>query len=360
MRRLDLDARLGIAVPDALALAALGYLLLPALMFLGAWLRWPLGAAAVGAGLAGFALTPGWRGGWPLGRRATLACVAGGAAWALLASGTHHLLYAAVDWQIRDALLHDLARGPWPVSYMVGDLSWLLRAPLGYYLPAAATGPALAQAAADTPLLVLPAFPVGRSGEHTAFPGTLTLGAETLSRVWFEIGQSVHRAGLRKLVIVNSHGGQPQICDIVALDLRMRLGMLAVVANTFAFGEPAGLFPEEERRHGIHAGAHETSILLHLQPATVRTARIDVFQPASAAHDQHHRELRFHGKVAMGWATQDLHPQGACGDARLASAAAGQAIVEHVAARLAVLLDEVSRYPLANLKTGPLDARRAP
>ena len=219
---------------------------------------------------------------------------------------------------------------------------------------------ALAQVAAETPLLVLPAFPVGRSDEHTAFPGTLTLGAETLSRVWFEIGQSVHRAGLRKLVIVNSHGGQPQICDIVALDLRMRLGMLAVVANTFAFGEPAGLFPEEERRHGIHAGAHETSILLHLQPATVRTALIDVFQPASAAHDQHHRELRFHGKVAMGWATQDLHPQGACGDARLASAAAGQAIIEHVAARLAVLLDEVSRYPLANLKTGPLDARRAP
>lgn len=76
---------------------------------------------------------------------------------------------------------------------------------------------------ADTPLLVLPIFPVGRSDEHAAFPGTLTLGAETLSRVWFEIGQSVHRAGLRKLVMVNSHGGQPQVCDIVAQDLRVRL-----------------------------------------------------------------------------------------------------------------------------------------
>lgn len=217
---------------------------------------------------------------------------------------------------------------------------------------------ALAKVAADTPLLILPAFPVGRSDEHAAFPGTLTLGAETLSRVWFEIGQSVHRAGLRKLVMVNSHGGQPQICDIVAQDLRMRLDMLAVVANTFAFGEPEGLFPEEERRHGIHAGAYETSILLHLQPASVRTALVDAFQPASVAHAKAHRELRFHEGVTIGWATQDLHPLGACGDARLASAAAGRALVEHVAARLAMLLDEVSRYPLTNLKNGPLDMDR--
>jgi creatinine amidohydrolase len=213
---------------------------------------------------------------------------------------------------------------------------------------------------ADTPLLVLPIFPVGRSDEHAAFPGTLTLGAETLSRVWFEIGQSVHRAGLRKLVMVNSHGGQPQICDIVAQDLRVRFDMLAVVANTFAFGEPEGLFPEEERRHGVHAGASETSILLHLQPGSVRTLLVDDFRPASLAHEKRYRELRFHDHVTIGWATQDLHPLGACGDARLASATAGRAIIEHVAARLAVLLDEVSRYPLTNLKKGPLDADRAP
>lgn len=219
---------------------------------------------------------------------------------------------------------------------------------------------ALALVATDTQLLVLPAFLIGRSDEHAAFPGTLTLGAETLSRVWFEIGHSVHRAGLRKLVIVNSHGGQPQICDIVAQDLRMRRDMLAVVANTFAFGEPEGLFPEEEHRHGIHAGANETSILLHLQPGSVRPALVDNFRPASLAHGKRHRELRFHDHVTIGWATQDLHPLGACGDARLASAAAGHAIIEHVAARLAVLLDEVSRYPLSNLKKGPLDADRAP
>jgi creatinine amidohydrolase len=131
--------------------------------------------------------------------------------------------------------------------------------------------------------------------------------------------------------------------------------MLAVVANTFAFGEPEGLFPEEERRHGIHAGANETSILLHLAPQSVRLDLVDAFRPTSLGHASTHRELRFHEHVTIGWATQDLHPLGACGDARLASAAAGQAIVEHAAARLAVLLEEVSRYPLANLKKGPLE-----
>ena len=134
-----------------------------------------------------------------------------------------------------------------------------------------------------------------------------------------------------------------------------QLDMLAVVANTFAFGEPEGLFPEEERRHGIHAGAHETSILLHLHPGSVRTVLVDDFRPASLAHEKCYRELRFHDHVTIGWATQDLHSLGACGDARLASATAGRAIIEHVAVRLAVLLDEVSRYPLTNLKKGPLD-----
>lgn len=107
----------------------------------------PIAVGATAAGLLGFALTPGWRGGWPLARRSTLACAIGGLAWAVLASGTHHLLHAAVDWQIRDAVLHDLARGEWPVAYMIGDLAWLLRAPLGYYLPAAMAGPELAMAA---------------------------------------------------------------------------------------------------------------------------------------------------------------------------------------------------------------------
>jgi creatinine amidohydrolase len=216
---------------------------------------------------------------------------------------------------------------------------------------------ALERIAPDTPVLVLPECPVGKSDEHAAFPGTLTLSTATLLALWTELGESVRRAGLRKLVIVNAHGGQGHVARIVAQDLRLRHGMLAVVANTYGFGEPAGLFPADEARHGIHGGANETSLMRWLAPGSVREHAVADFTPASVALEARTRELRFHGNGAMAWATQDLHPRGACGDARLASAEAGRAIVEHAAARLAVLLDEVAAQPLDGLRDGPLDGQ---
>ncbi|MFN9773733.1 MAG: creatininase family protein [Burkholderiales bacterium] len=212
---------------------------------------------------------------------------------------------------------------------------------------------ALARTAPDTTVLTLPPCPVGKSDEHLAFPGTLTLGTQTLMRLWYELGESVHRAGLRKLVIVNAHGGQGHVARIVSQDLRVRLGMVAVAANTYGFGEPAGLFPEAETRHGIHGGAIETSLMLHLDPDAVRRERVADFPAASAALEARGGELRLHGNGALAWATQDLNPEGACGDARLANAEAGRAIVAHAAGRLARLLDEVAAYPLEALRDAP-------
>ena len=104
-----------------------------------------------------------------------------------------------------------------------------------------------------TPVLVLPTTAVGKSNEHLAYPGTLTLSAETLARVWYELGASVRRAGLRKLLLFNGHGGQPQVMQIVARELRIDHGMLTVAANWFSWGLPEGLFDAAEIRHGIHA-----------------------------------------------------------------------------------------------------------
>ena len=78
------------------------------------------------------------------------------------------------------------------------------------------------------------------------------------------------RTGIRKLVLFNSHGGQPQIMDIVARDLRVRLAMMVVAYSWYAGGLPAGLFDDAEVQHGIHAGAIETSMMLHLRPDLVR------------------------------------------------------------------------------------------
>jgi creatinine amidohydrolase len=213
---------------------------------------------------------------------------------------------------------------------------------------------ALALLPAEFPLLVLPALTVGKSNEHLAFPGTLSLSAETLQHLWLDIAASVHRAGFRKLLLLNSHGGQPQIADIVVRELRVRHAMLAVAAHTYGFGVPEGCLPAEELKHGIHGGAVETAMMLHLRPDLVWRDAIANFRPASIDLERDYRQLRFEGSTGIGWQTQDLNPAGACGDARLATPELGRRIVEHIAQGLAELLREVSAFPLDALRPGPL------
>ena len=202
----------------------------------------------------------------------------------------------------------------------------------------------------DLPVLTMPMVPYGFSMEHTAYPGTVSLSAETLVRLLVEIGESVHGAGLRRLVIVNGHGGQPQILDIVARELRTRLGMLVVPCSWWRLGLPEGLFPPAELAHGIHGGAVETSMMLHLAPGLVNRAEVRNFESLGAEAESEFRRLSATGPVAFAWAAQDLNPVGVCGDARLAEAGHGRSLVEFAAAGLAELLEEVGRFPLDALR----------
>jgi creatinine amidohydrolase len=211
-------------------------------------------------------------------------------------------------------------------------------------------GAAVARMAPDFPALVLPAMPIGKSNEHTAFPGTLTLSHETLGRLWFEIGESVHRAGCRKLILFNSHGGQPQVMEIVCRELRVRLSMFAVSCSWFRVTDTRDLFSAREREFGIHGGEAETSVMLHLHPDLVRMDRAENFEPASMAIARDYRLLTPEGAVGFGWQTQDLHPAGACGDAAAADAARGATAVERGAQGLLDLIAEVARYPLSAIR----------
>jgi creatinine amidohydrolase len=208
----------------------------------------------------------------------------------------------------------------------------------------------------DLPAVILPTLPVGKSDEHAAFPGTLTFSAATLMAMWSEIGDSVARAGVRKLVVLNSHGGQIAPMDIVARDLRLRHKMLVVAANWFAMGLPSGLFTPEEERFGIHAGDMETSVMRALHPDLVQMDHARDFRPLVADLGTKHLGLTPAGKLA--WAAQDLHPAGACGNASLATAEKGQQVIDHAARQIVALLQEVDRMPLDHLDRAPdLDAR---
>ena len=201
----------------------------------------------------------------------------------------------------------------------------------------------------EFPALVLPAMPVGKSDEHLAFPGTLTLSYETLARLWFEIGESVFRAGCRKIILFNSHGGQPQVMEIVCRELRVKLGMFAVSSSWFRMTDTRDLFSASEREFGIHGGEAETSLMLHLHPHLVAMDHAEDFVPRSVAIAKDYEILTPEGGVGFGWQTQDLHLAGACGNAAAADSSRGAVVVERAARRLLDLVSEVARYPLAEI-----------
>jgi creatinine amidohydrolase len=212
---------------------------------------------------------------------------------------------------------------------------------------------ALVRTPAELPVTALPMSWVGRSEEHVDYPGTLTFSAETLRRQWYELGSSVARAGLRKLLIFNSHGGQVQVMQIVARQLRIDHGMFTAAVSWPQLGLPDGMVDAAERRHGIHAGEVETSLMLALHPEHVRMDRAGDFTPLTKRAEGDFPILMGLGAAGFGWQAQDLHASGAAGDAALADAAKGEAILDHVAGRLVALFEEMVRWPLTNLKDGP-------
>jgi creatinine amidohydrolase len=208
---------------------------------------------------------------------------------------------------------------------------------------------ALVRMPADVPVLFLPLLPVGKSNEHIRFPGTLSLTYETLARVWLDIGASVHRAGCRRILFLNSHGGQPQVVDIVCRELRVELGMLAVGAACLRIAEKRDLFSEAELRHGIHGGQVETSVMLHLHPGLIEMELAEDFVALSVEMEKSGSILTPEGTIGFGWQTQDLHPSGALGNAAAADPKRGDEVIQRAATSLLRLIDEIAGYPLSRL-----------
>jgi creatinine amidohydrolase len=208
----------------------------------------------------------------------------------------------------------------------------------------------------DLDVLILPVQPVGKSDEHDAFPGTLTLTTGTALAAWTEIGQGIARSGCRRLVIVTSHGGNSALIDLVASELRGRLGMVAVTTSWARLGSPPGLFSDTEIAHGIHAGGIETALMLALRPDLVRTEAVADFPSRGRAMAEDYAVLRTGRPAALAWKAGDLNPSGAMGDARLGTAEAGHALLDHGTRIFVDLLREVSEFDFEAGTPSPGDA----
>lgn len=205
----------------------------------------------------------------------------------------------------------------------------------------------------ELPVTFLPMQKVGQSEEHIVFPGTLSLGGHTLSGILRDLGDGVHRAGVRKLVLVNSHGGNLQAMERAAFELRAQLGMLVVTISWHRFGYPPDTFARAEQIHGIHAGEIETAIMRAARPDLVRLQHAENFSSDAQAMEKDFEMLRLARPAGFGWMAQDLNPSGAVGNAAAATAAQGEAALAHGARAFVRLLREVDRFDLTRLRDAP-------
>ena len=218
-------------------------------------------------------------------------------------------------------------------------------------------------------VLALPPLDFGVSCEHSGFAGTLELSSETAAAAWCDVGACVARAGVRKLVLYNSHGGNHALAEVVARRLRLDHGMLTVLAMNLAQGcmpgsPSAELFPDDEVRYGIHGGALETSLMLHLRPELVSIAAAKDFA-SRAAKQPKTAQLQLHAlgfNTKTGWLSQDLNPHGVVGAAASESdAAKGEVLADASSAAFAELLVEVHAADVDEiLGTDPLYPPQGP
>jgi len=200
----------------------------------------------------------------------------------------------------------------------------------------------------DLDIRFLPVQCVGKSNEHLWAAGTITLTAETAMKAWTEIGLSLARAGVRKMIILNSHGGNMDLISIVSRELRVRAGMYCVRMGWGAGGSPEGLFGPQEQAQGIHGGDNETSLMLHFRPDTVDMSKAEDFR---WTHNQ--GDIPPVGGIAHGWIASDVNPAGVAGEAHLATAEKGAATAEHYVAQAIDVLLKISAQSLSGFAPVP-------
>jgi creatinine amidohydrolase len=202
----------------------------------------------------------------------------------------------------------------------------------------------------DFPAWVLPPLPVGASDEHMRLPGTLSLAPDTLSRIIYQYGAALSASGVRRLVLSNSHGGNRAALSNAGLRLRRKHGMLVVKVSYFEFPPPEMvMLAPSEWRHGLHAGALETAMMLHLRPDLVRLEEIRDARPLGAELEATMRRLTPEGAASFSWLAEDINRTGVAGNAQQADAAKGKLLVAYYGEVLADVIRDTRAFPLEQL-----------
>jgi len=213
---------------------------------------------------------------------------------------------------------------------------------------------AIERADEDLPLVFLPVQQVGWSEEHLDAVGTVTSSWKTLLPLWTDVALSVKRAGIHRLVVINSHGGNVPLMDILIQDLRVHYGMQASATNWLRFGYPEGMFSTDEIAYGIHGGEVETALMLAIRPDLVEMGKADLFLSEQQTRAEQNDHARFYGRKQTGWLASDLNPQGVVGNASRASPETGQRLLDHLVDGFLAYATELQRLPLPFPLSNPI------
>lgn len=220
----------------------------------------------------------------------------------------------------------------------------------GHHLPLATDtlinnlllGRALALLPPDRSIYALPPVHYGRSNEHLGFPGTLSVSAATFMAVLRDLGASVASAGFRRLALYNTHGGNSALIDVMARDLREEFNLRTFTLQGSAGAKLEGL-SAQERAYGFHAGEVETAFLLAAAPELVDSSAYTGNYIANVANPE--TLLPENAPATFAWLTRDIAESGVMGDPRPATAENGAKWIDKAAARLAVALEAMLRFP---------------
>jgi creatinine amidohydrolase len=193
----------------------------------------------------------------------------------------------------------------------------------------------------ETQAWILPTLPYTKSNEHAWSAGTMWLSATTLMAVLDDIARSVASTSARKLVFVNGHGGNSALTAMMNREIRLKWGLQTFLAHPHMPADQGGSSASSELGMGVHGGMDETSLMLHLRPQLVDMSLATRRVPEKLADNEH---VKFGGRVAFGWLSNDFFSDGHIGDPTGANSEVGQRMFASAVESLSDALREISRF----------------
>ena len=194
---------------------------------------------------------------------------------------------------------------------------------------------------AETNAWLLPTLPFTKSNEHAWAAGTMWLSATTMMAVIDDIGRCVASTPAKKIMFINGHGGNSALMAMMNRELRLKYGLQTFLAHPHMPADQGGSSAASELGMGVHGGVDETSVMLHLRPDLVDMSLAVRRVPEGLAKNE---QVKFGGRVAFGWLSNDFFPEGHIGDPTGASAELGASMFISAVDSLGIAMKEISRF----------------